>query len=265
MTVTTLLVAGVVIGMAHNAALEAGRPFLVQDVIRTILSPACRGITAVAAVGDTAIRAVKPRYALLKENEQLRKQVHRLERENSALREVRAENAHLRAALGVKEASPYELIASQVIMRNESSWFDTATIDVGRQSGVVRGSAVIDQRGQLVGQVLEVDAFTSQVVSLTDPSSAISGMVERSRSVGILQGQGADFPILSYLPKDADVRVSDVVVSAGMGKVVPKGFMMGRVVKVARNSTAGTTAAVLRPSARFDQVERVFVVKPGGR
>ena len=69
--------------------------------------------------------------------------------------------------------------------------------------------------------------------------------------------------MLAYLPKDADVRENDVVVSSGMGRVVPKGLPIGRVVKVVRDSVGGTTSALLRPSARLEQVEQVFVVPLG--
>ena len=67
--------------------------------------------------------------------------------------------------------------------------------------------------------------------------------------------------MLTYLPKDARVKERDLVVSSGMGQVVPKGFVIGRVVKVVRNPIAGSTSAVVRQSVRFDEVEQVFVVK----
>ncbi len=69
--------------------------------------------------------------------------------------------------------------------------------------------------------------------------------------------------MLSYLPKDADVKVGDVVISSGMGQVIPKGLVIGRVVRVVRSKVMGSTKALVRPSIRIDQIEQVFVVKPG--
>ena len=88
-------------------------------------------------------------------------------------------------------------------------------------------------------------------------------MVQRSRSNGILQGKGGDYLTLSYLPKDADVKVGDIVISSGMGQVIPKGLVIGRVAKIMHNRVLGSTAALVRPSTRFDQIEQVFVAKPG--
>jgi cell shape-determining protein MreC len=48
-----------------------------------------------------------------------------------------------------------------------------------------------------------------------------------------------------------------------MGKVIPKGIPIGRVIQVVPNSLAGTTSALLKPSARYDQVEQVLIAKVG--
>lgn len=257
-----LIMPGMVIGVLHSRSLETGKPFLIQDAVRTVLAPPSHAFRALFAAGGKGVRVVRPRWAILGENERLRKEVQRLTRENSKLREAAEENVRLRQALGLRQSTSLEMVAAEVISRKESSWFDTATIDCGRDVGIEKGSAVVNYRG-LVGQVLQVDAYTSQMVFLTDPNSAVGAMVQRSRTSGMLCGQGADYLVLSYLPKDADVKVSDVVVSSGMGRVIPKGVVIGRVVKVKFNSVVGTTTALVRPSVRFDQVEQVLVVKPG--
>ena len=255
-----LVVVGAVIGVLNNLALKAGRPFFVHDIMRSIIAPSEIIFHTTFAAGERAVRAVRPRAALLKENASLRIEVLRLTQENARLREAALEGVRLRRALELRDSSPARMIAAELISRNASSWFDTATINRGRSSGVELGGAVVTQRG-LVGQVLQVDPFTSQVVALTHRRSAVGAMVQRSRSSGILQGQGADLLVLSHLPKDADVKTSDIVISSGTGRVVPKGFMIGRVVKVVREPAAGTTSALVRPSVRFDEIEQVFVVK----
>jgi rod shape-determining protein MreC len=199
---------------------------------------------------------------ILKENKLLRDEVKRLSQENATLKEASRENIELRQALGLRRSMPLQMLPAEVISRKASVWFDTAMIDKGSRSGVVKSAAVVNFRG-LIGQIVESDLFTSQMVALTDPSSAVGAIVQRSRSSGIIQGQGADYLVLAYLPKDADIKEKDVIVSSGMGRVIPKGFPIGRVIRVKRNSLAGTTSALVRPSVRLDQVEQVFVVKPG--
>lgn len=253
---------GIIIGIAHNNALDSGKSSRVQDVVRSILLPVNSLSRAVFAVGDGASKVIRPRYAILRENANLRKEVRHLVRENATLREAAEENVRLRQALNLRDSVSLKMTSAEVISRKESTWFDTATIDRGRNSGIVPGSAVINYRG-LIGQVLEVDSFSAQIVALTDTESAVGAMVQRSRTSGMLHGQGADYLVLTYLPKDADIKISDIIVSSGIGQVIPKGIVIGRVVRVIRNSIAGTTSALVRPSVNFDQVEQVLVVKPG--
>ena len=257
-----LVFLGVIVGMSHNLALDSGKSSRIEDIVRSILLPVNSSARMVFAVGDEATRIIRPRSAIIRENNNLRKEVRHLVRENATLREAALENVELRRALNLHETMRVKMIAAEVISRKESTWFDTATIDRGRNASVVQGSAVINFRG-LIGQVIEVNPFSAQIVALTDPSSEVGAMVQRSRSSGILKGQGADYLTLTYLPKDADIKLKDIIISSGIGQVIPKGIVIGRVVRVIRNSVAGTTSALVRPSVNFDQVEQVFVVKPG--
>ncbi len=263
LTLIVLIALSIGISAAHNSAVENGRPFIVQDAVNMIISPAAIGFHRTLSTVGHGARAVRPRRSLLKENLQLRKEVIRLRVENAKLAEAAHENAGLRRALGLKAASKIVTIPAEIISRQESTWFDTATMDRGRRHGINKGWAVITSGYQLVGQVMETDAFTSRFVALTESNSAVAAMVQRSRANGVLQGQGADYLTLSYLPKEADVKVGDIVTSSGMGRVIAKGYIIGRVVKVVRSRVMGSTTALVRPSVRFEQLEQVFVVKPG--
>lgn len=263
LTLVVLTILGVAVGALHDRALDRGAPFIVQEVVGTLLRPSTSGFHLAFSTIGRAARVSRPRRAILNENSDLRKEVLRLRTRNAILTEADHENARLRAALGLQQSSRTKLIAGEVISRKESNWFDTATIDRGRRAGIGKGWAVIATGWRLVGQILETDAYSSRMVALSDSNSAVGGMVQRSRSSGILQGQGGDYLTLAYLPKGADVKVGDVVISSGMGQVVPKGLIIGRVVKVVQNRVMGSTTALVRPSMRLDQVEQVFVLKPG--
>jgi len=260
-TIATLLVVGIAIGVAHSRSLDSARPLLVQQAVRGVIHLPAASLNRLLLFGADSARALRPRSMIQRENNNLRKRVRDLTAENASLREAASENALLRKQLALKRSLPYNTIAASVILRRESNWFHTATIDRGSRAGVERSAAVVNHLG-LIGQVLESTAFNAQIVSITDPSSAIGAAVQRSRSSGILHGQGADYLVLTYLPKDADVRKSDLVVTSGVGRVIPKGLVIGRVVKVVRNTVAGTTSALVRPSVRFDQAEQVLVIKP---
>lgn len=263
LTLVVLVLLGVGIGAGHDRALQRGAPFPIQDAVSMAVRPSALGFHATFAAIGRGTRAIRPRRSILRENAELRKEVTRLRAENAALAEATQENAHFRAALGLNQSAKARMVPAEIISRKESTWFDTATIDRGRRSGIGKGWAVVTSSMHLVGQVLETDTFTSRIVALTEASSVVAAMVQRSRSSGLLEGRSGDYLTLSYLPKDADVKVGDIIVSSGMGQVIARGFVIGRVVKVVRSKVMGNTTALVRPSVRFDQVEQVFVVKPG--
>lgn len=261
-TLVVLLLLGAIFGSAQKHAREQKRSFVIQDIVHSLLIPVNSAGRVVSSVGDVAVNILRPRRTVLKENKVLRKQVRELTLENAKLREAAAENAGLRRMLGLQQTPSASMIAADVVSRDESNWFDSATINKGRDAGIENGDAVVDYRG-LVGQVVEAGPFTSQIVALGDANSAVGAMVQRSRCCGILQGQGADYLVLTWLPKDGDIKESDIVVSSGNGRVIPKGYVIGRVVRIMRNSFGGTTSALVQPSVKFDQIEHVFVVKSG--
>lgn len=261
-TLIILLLLAIIVGSAHEHAQEQKRPFAIQDIVHSLLFPVNIAGKAVSNIGDGFINAVRPRRSISRENAALRKQVQELTMENAKLREADAENVSLKSMLGLKNAMNTNMVASEVVSRDESNWFDSATINCGRNSGIESGDAVVDYRG-LVGQVVDAGPFSSRIVSLGDADSAIGAMVQRSRSCGILQGQGTDYLVLTWLPKDSDIKMSDIIVSSGIGKVIPKGLVIGRVVRIMRDGPGGTTSALVRPSVRFDQIENVFVINSG--
>jgi rod shape-determining protein MreC len=254
-----MLVLCAIIGSAHNSAAGSGSPFFLQDAATTVLYPAQVAATRLVGSGIWFVRVMRSRKAILGENAVLRREVRRLTLENSRLRESHAENVNLRKELGLRRNVALPTIAAEVISRRQSSWFDTATISRGSRAGVAKGAAVVNHRG-LIGQVVSVSPFAAQIVTLSDPSSGVGAMVQRSRSCGIIQGQGEESLVLNYLPKDADIKNGDIVTSSGMGQAVPKGFVIGRVIRVQRNAVAGTTSALVRPSVRVDQLQQVFVI-----
>jgi rod shape-determining protein MreC len=65
---------------------------------------------------------------------------------------------------------------------------------------------------------------------------------------------------LKWVPALADVVVGDVVVTSGLDRIYPPGLMLGRVRVVERGN--GLFKEILvQPSARFDQIEEVLVVR----
>lgn len=147
------------------------------------------------------------------------------------LLEIEEENKRLRELLNLKEHTIYEALASSVIAREPTNWFNTILLDKGEKSGVKENSVVITPEG-LVGRVIKINKNSSQVLLITDPGSEIGALIQRTRIQGVIQGRKRDL-ILKYLSLEVDVREGDLVLTSGLeGGLFPKGMVIGRVKKI---------------------------------
>jgi len=254
-----LLILAAILGVMANRAMSEGRSIPLEDAARIVLRPFQAAFAGIGSATRGTLRSLRTRSSLLKENEALRAEVRRLTMEDSRLREAAEESVRLRHALDFRASFSLRLASARVIGREASGWFATCVIDRGTRDGVRPGYAVTTFRG-LVGQVLKASPTSSTVLMLSDASSSIGALDQRSRVNGICQGQDSETLSLNYLPKEADVKIGDIVVSSGIGGLIPKGLPIGRVIGVEADRGGFLKHALVRPSARFEQLEEVFVV-----
>jgi rod shape-determining protein MreC len=131
-------------------------------------------------------------------------------------------------------------------------------IDRGSFAGVEHQQAVLAPDGA-VGRVIKVFPRSSLVLLVTDRSSGIDALVQRTRDRGVVQGRGGSGCELKYLDRSAEVEVGDYVVTSGMGGRFPKGVWIGQVSGVNRGGELFQSVDV-RPTAGLERLEEVWVV-----
>jgi rod shape-determining protein MreC len=195
---------------------------------------------------------------LRRENEELRRELDRLRREVQENRERLAATERLERLLEYRERTGYAMAAASVIGHDASGLYRTVLIDRGGADGVAAGQAVLAPEG-VVGRVIRVYPSSSLVLLLTDRSSGIDALVQRTRDRGVVQGIGAAACELRYLDRSSEVEVGDHIVTSGEGGRFPKGLRLGRVSGVDRGGEMFLSVAVV-PSADLGRLEEVWVV-----
>lgn len=259
-----LIMLGTVMAVVHNRTTAAGHSFPPEDAVRTVLKPFQSAVNGVGGLFRSVGHSLRSRSAIGSENNRLRAEVKSLNTEVIRLREDAAEVKRLRSAIAFKEQRPEKLLIARIITRDPSPWFTTATIDRGKSDGVLPGMAVVTYRG-FVGQITESSPTSAQVRAIGDTNdgsgSGIGAMVQRTRALGICQaGQESGMLQMTYIARDADVKVGDIVVTSGQGGIIPKGFPIGRIMKVKTEGGGVMKSAEIRPSVRLDQADEAFVV-----
>ena len=193
------------------------------------------------------------------ENALLRLETERFRLQALQAEETRQENVRLRRLLALRDRLPLATLAGEVVGREEDGWVRALTVNRGRGSGISRQSPVIVPEG-LIGRVLQVRAGASVIQLLNDPASTVGGMVQRTRTPGLVEGHAQGMVRLKFMARGAQVAVGDLVVTSGVGNLFPKGVPIGRVVAIQDKGSALFHYAVLAPAVDFARVEEVLLL-----
>lgn len=224
------------------------------------LSPFQNVLQQVTSGAGALVNAVKQAGELSNDNQHLRRELERLQSENVRLQEAGQENQQLRALLSYERDNPgREYKPATIIAYDPNNLLRSVTINRGTESGVQKGMVAVSDVG-LAGKVVEAYPRAAKVLLLTDPSSVVNAVVQRSRVQGVVTGRPNGGLGLQYIERDADVRQGDAVVTSGLGGGFPKGYLIGKVAAVTTNDQALFKEIRIEPAVKASALEIVLVV-----
>jgi rod shape-determining protein MreC len=231
---------------------------LLQETLTTVVVESQRAAWAVV----DGVRGVWRAYAALRgvraENDRLSSEVTqlrvRLQQEQALSRGAE----HLRSLLDLRTRTVWQTTGAEVVAGSTSPEFESITIDKGHDAGVRTDMAIMAAAG-VVGRVVDPAPRAASVQLLIDRNAAVSALIERSRAQGVAVGNGDGTLRLEYVAAVADVKSGDVVVTAGLDGVYPKGLPVGRVTVVERSGSSYRRVIVV-PFVDFSSLEAVLVV-----
>lgn len=197
---------------------------------------------------------------MIQDNIYLYNTVDALTRQLSQYKEIEQENARLRALLNFKKVSSSKFIAAGIIARDSSNFSDTVVINQGHKQKINPDTVVVAEAG-LVGRVYESSSSMSRVILITDPNSRISAVLSRSRQIGVVYGTSSNLCKLRYLPLTTDILVGDKIVTSGFSDIYPKGILIGKVVKIAKEPGGLSLSAIVAPAVNFTSLEEVLCIE----
>jgi rod shape-determining protein MreC len=195
------------------------------------------------------------------ENERLRKRIQQLEVERNRLLEADATNRRLQQLLEFRSRLPAGTVTASIISNSASSWFQSCLLDKGTVDGVSKGMAVVTPLGVL-GQVVAATARTAKVLLITDPSSGVDVLVQRTRARGIVSGSLDHGIILKYVKRSEDIQEGDRLITAGLDGVFPKGLLVGTVIRARKQELGLFQLIEVAPAVLASRIEEVLVVRP---
>jgi rod shape-determining protein MreC len=191
------------------------------------------------------------------QSRKLRSDVDRLTLENQLLKNELASAQRVETMAGFQIHSPSKMIGARVIGTTTGNGAKSLLIDRGTSAGVHKGMAVVTPAG-IVGKILAVYPFASQVLSVSDPGFAAGVESQKNHVRGVLKGVGTGSAKVDYIPTGQKVEVGEMFFTSGEDRVFPKGLMVGRVTGV-RDGTSFQDI-VVQPSGSEAAPEEVLIV-----
>jgi len=181
--------------------------------------------------------------------------------ELAQLREKGADYDRLAALLDYDRFGPedHEYVTCDVIGMDTAGFVRAIQIDCGRRDGVELLDPVVTERG-LVGRVTQVSATGAEVLLVTDPTSRVNARLQSTREDGVVSGQLVGDLLMSFIPLEAQVREGDLVLTNGLGQMLPADLLVGQVLSVSLSEDELYQEARVRSLVDFDRLEIVQVI-----
>jgi rod shape-determining protein MreC len=250
--------------MAVDARDSSTKQRAIRVWVQALASPFERVTSSAGGASVGLVRKIVNFRSTAAENEQLKDRVSKLELDLNKSRDAANENERLKGLLGLREESGYDVVPARVIARDPSAWFNTITIGEGSSSGIELNMPVVTGSG-IVGRIVSLSPWTSQVMLITDEQAAagaVVGQLGESNALGPVRGMGqrglAEMRFVSGLEK---VEVGDHVLTTGQDGIYPAGLSVGEVIEVRHGTATQPHVIYIRPSARLDQLEHVAVLR----
>jgi len=192
------------------------------------------------------------------DNERLRQELGQLQVRLQQERALAQQSRNLQHLLELRQRTELSTTGATVIAGPASPDFRTVTLDKGTGDGLLPNQAVISPSG-VVGRIIMPSARASKVQLLIDRNAAAGALIERSRTQGVVYGDGGDRLRMEYVSNTADVKVGDLVVTSGIEGIYPKGFVIGQIESLEKGASI-FSSIVIRPAVDFSSLEDVLVV-----
>jgi rod shape-determining protein MreC len=234
------------------------------DVFRATLAVMVYPLQVLADLPVRLARNAKDRMAdermLRDQNEALRRDNLVLNARLQRLLALESENMRLRDLLGSSFRIGERVLIAEILAVDLDPGRQQVIVNKGTSSGVFVGQPVLDANA-VMGQVVRTNPLSSTVLLITDSEHALPVEVNRNglRTIARGTGVGQDLELL-HIPKNADIRVGDLLVTSGMGGRFPRGYPVARVTGVRHAPDDPFTVVTAQPTARLDRSREVLLV-----
>lgn len=199
-------------------------------VIR-ISSPIASIIEAPFKIGSKIIRGTKYLVFIKQENDRLLKENTKIQTLHAEAINIQKENEQLKKITNFAEKYEIEYKTARVIYKTDSAEILSVLINAGKDQNIQKDSIVLGSKG-MIGRVVEVFPNLSRVLLINDSNSRIPIITSKSRTRGILGGDGTNNLKILYLDDKHKIEEGEYIYTSSDANMITPGIIIGKVIKV---------------------------------
>ncbi len=237
-----------------------------QQIARILLRPLQSSLMALRVGLSESAASLRSSHSLQEEVRKLQEKVDELQVKNLQLNESFLEYKRIIEKLGFPLDKPLKEVPVRVIGTSGGGHRAWVRIEAPPTRELQPGDIVCEKRG-VVGRILEVEAKNvAKVVLLIDREHALAAKVLRSGDQGMIYPAPTalgtpDKLEMKKLPRNADIRAGDVILTSGLGGVYPPNLPIGTVLYVKTGSGTSGVVAVVKPFVDFERLDWLYVMR----
>ena len=198
--------------------------------------------------------------------EQLRQKIEDLEKQNTVMKinlqridVLENEVSRLRSIKSQVDNNLKNIKIAQITQKDVIPNKKSVQINVGSNYATEVGQTVMGVNG-LLGQVVEVNVYSSKVLLITDNDSNVPAKIARTGQQIIIKGKSEDNLLeVPFLPNDSEIESGDLIITSGQANRFIPSLKIGRVVEVIRNEGERFSQVIIKPLEDPDKISEVIL------
>lgn len=129
-----------------------------------------------------------------------------------------------------KQFRRYGYSSAKIISNNYTNQNNFLLINKGFKNGISAEMAVVNSKG-IIGVTKSVSKYNATIISVLNGYSQINTKIKGNDHFGTLSWDGKDYRTLQLkdLPRQAQIKVGDTIITGGKSTIFPEGILVGVV------------------------------------
>tara|TARA_B110000003_G_scaffold208536_1_gene207441 strand:+ start:53297 stop:54118 length:822 start_codon:yes stop_codon:yes gene_type:complete len=129
-------------------------------------------------------------------------------------------------------------ILGKIEKNQYSSNYNFLTINLGEKDSIDSEMAVVNNKG-IIGITETISENYSRVQSILNKNSKLNAKLKKNSFFGSLTWNGFDYNNVQLLdiPRQADIKIGDTIITGGMSSIFPEGIPIGKVISIEKGSS----------------------------